>query len=128
MIVVDIPVNPRPQQRPVVTFRHGRAPHTITPQATREFYEEVRWRLREAGVKRPLSGPLFLTARFWRQCRRGQRGDLDNVLKATLDACNGFLFEDDEQITDVRATFIEWGKDVVGRIELEIVQLAKGAA
>lgn len=33
-----------------------------------------------------------------------KRPDLDNVLKAVLDACNGVVFHDDAQVTDIRAS------------------------
>jgi Holliday junction resolvase RusA-like endonuclease len=117
-------MNPVPQGRPVVTFRHGRSgAHTFTPDKNREFYEEFRWRVREAGIRRPFDGPLRLNLRFWRRCRQNARGDLSNFIKTIEDAGNGFLWVDDVQIAEIHAKLVEYGKDVRGRIELEIVRL-----
>ena len=49
---------------------------------------------------RPLDGPVRLVLDFYRPRRVG---DLDNVLKAPLDALKGFAYHDDKQIVELHA-------------------------
>lgn len=64
----------------------------------------------------PLSGPLSLFVGVYRPARRG---DLDNTLKVVLDACNGFLWNDDSQIVDIFASRYEDKENP--RVELAVV-------
>lgn len=52
-----------------------------------------------AGVS-PLTGPVALTATFYRPRKQG---DLDNLLKVTCDALKGICYHDDEQIVQITA-------------------------
>ena len=49
---------------------------------------------------RPLAGPVALTVTIYRPRRSG---DLDNYLKALLDALHGITFADDAQIVEIHA-------------------------
>jgi crossover junction endodeoxyribonuclease RusA len=49
---------------------------------------------------RPLDGPVSVTVAAYRPARRG---DLDNVLKAGLDALNGVAWGDDSQVVELHA-------------------------
>ncbi len=54
--------------------------------------------------KRILHEPLDGNVAVFLHVYRARRiGDLDNFLKATLDACRGVLFEDDKQVTEIHA-------------------------
>lgn len=53
------------------------------------------------GHAAPPSAPLAINLKFYRPRRIG---DLDNCLKATLDALKGILFVDDSQICEIHAT------------------------
>lgn len=48
----------------------------------------------------PLDGPLSVSVTAYRPQRRG---DLDNVLKAALDALNGVAWQDDSQVVELHA-------------------------
>lgn len=112
-LVLDLPINPVPLGRPRVT--NGR---TYTPPRSAEFQEAFRWRLLEAGVRRPITEPLVLTLTFWRHHTGNNRGDLSNLIKAVEDAGNGFLWTDDRLIVELHARLADAGSQVVGRVLL----------
>jgi crossover junction endodeoxyribonuclease RusA len=89
-IAVVIPGRPVPLQRS--RTRSGR--HYL-PARSRAYRELVRATWLEAG--RPTLGdtPLTVSLRFY-----GARAnaDLDNLVKAILDALNGLAFDDDSQV------------------------------
>lgn len=113
-IVFDGP--PRAQAR--ARFGRGRA---FTAPATRQFQNSFGWQARAAMIGRqPIAGAVALTVRFelkvprsWSERKRTDaiiglippisRPDLDNFLKAALDACNGIVFADDAHITEISA-------------------------
>lgn len=116
MVALEIPVNPVPLGRPRVM--NGR---TFTPARSAEFADAFRWGLRAAGWRsKPITMPVSLTLRFHRRHQGNNRGDLDNLVKAVLDAGNGWLWADDRQIVELHASFAEAGSHVDGRIELTI--------
>jgi len=97
-------LRPVPKGRP----RLGRG-HAYTPAATRAYEEHIAWAYKEAGG--PLhEGLLDVTMVF-----RAQRwpGDLDNLVKAVLDALNGIAWRDDRQIRELHAA-LETGVLVEG--------------
>lgn len=127
---LDLAVNPVPLKRPIVVMPRrptGRI-RAFTPDPA-AFVDEFRWAVKAAGVHAPLAGPLRFSAQLWRRCKpRTTRGDLDNHVKAIWDAGIGFVWEDDSQFVAIGdVAFVEWGPEVVGRIVLEITQLAKAA-
>jgi Holliday junction resolvase RusA-like endonuclease len=104
-LVVWIPGNPQPKQRPR-TVKGG----TYTPKETVEAEERIRWHLKAARAKR-MDGPIALEAHFYRKDKR--RVDADNLLKTLLDACNKFLFSDDSQIVEMHV-YLERDHDQPG--------------
>lgn len=48
----------------------------------------------------PFAGDVCLSVDFHRPAKRG---DLDNLLKVTIDALRGFAYLDDKQITEIHA-------------------------
>ena len=128
IISFTVPGKPVPKARPRVTM-HG----TYTPQSTREFEQRVRlaWKLSGAGTF-PGGLPLcvFVDAAFpipaslsrrKREAMDGEphirRGDLDNVVKAVLDALNGLAYPDDAAVTLIRASKF-WAPEPHTRIQI----------
>ena len=125
-LTLDLPLNPTPQARPVVTFRHGRSgAHTFTPDKTRQFYRDFQTLVRAAGVRgKPYTGRVRLELRLWRHhSGRGKCGDLSNMVKACEDAMTGCLLEDDDQVVELEAVLVDHGKHVQGHIQLVMVAL-----
>jgi Holliday junction resolvase RusA-like endonuclease len=104
-LVVWIPGNPQPKQRPRTV--NGR---TYTPKETIQAEEAIRWHLKAAKAQR-VDGPVALEAHFYRKDKR--RVDADNLLKTLLDACNKFLFADDSQIVELHV-YLERDHDQPG--------------
>ncbi len=93
--------------------RFTRAGRAYTPRATVEFEQRVRAAWVAAGYP-VLTGPLAVRVKVVRplpksapKSREGEwdthRPDLDNVVKAVLDALNGAAYEDDAQVVMVTA-------------------------
>ena len=49
----------------------------------------------------PAQTPLFVSATVYVHTSQGHRADLDNILKAILDACNGIAFPDDRWVDEL---------------------------
>ena len=113
VIPFHVPGVPVGKGRPRFT-RTGR---TYTPAKTREWERQVAKVADEAmhGIDM-LKGPLKATLVFylpipksWSKRRRQEadgapaitRVDADNLAKAVLDACNGIVYEDDKQVTEL---------------------------
>lgn len=92
---IVIPGEPRSKKRP--QFGQGRA---YTAAETKAHEEMVATALRQA-FPEPLPGNVLVEAVFYRSTRH--RIDIDNLLKAILDAANKICFIDDQQVTEVRA-------------------------
>jgi Holliday junction resolvase RusA-like endonuclease len=107
-----------------VTGTDGKT-RTYNPPQTTTFVDEFRWACRAAGHRGgPLAGELAIHVELWRHHTGNNRGDLDNHVKAILDAGNGFLWADDVQIIEIHARFVATGPTVTGRIRLELVEFA----
>ncbi len=109
-IVIVVPGNPLPKARP--RFGCGRA---YTPPATRAWEEWVGWHVRHV-LDKPLVGRLAVTLRFYRSNRR--RVDLDNLIKAALDAVTGIAWRDDSQVITLDAQLLTDRDNP--RLEIEI--------
>lgn len=123
MIDVRLDINPVPKARPRTAG--GR---TWTPATTVQFQTDLRMLLRAARAvpRQPLEGPLEVVVILWRRCQSVMHaGDLDNLVKAVLDACNpsrdgGWpgLWRDDRQIRFLTAALVDAGPNVTGRVLL----------
>jgi len=66
----------------------------------------------------PVTGPVAVFLDVYRPRRRG---DLDNILKATIDALNGIAYRDDDQVTEIHAQRYEDKR--APRVEVSVVPL-----
>jgi Holliday junction resolvase RusA-like endonuclease len=90
-----LPLTPVPKGRPRVP-EHGRP---YTPAATRQFEQAAGYLLRAASRGVNSTDRLGLWAEFY---TRGN-GDIDNYVKAVLDAGNGVAWGDDRQFDRIVA-------------------------
>ena len=100
--------------------RFGRG-HAYTPQATVDYQHDLGWCAKAGmGGRKPITGPVKITALFelpvpasWSKARRAAaiahnirptgKPDLDNYMKAALDAINGIVVVDDAQVVEISA-------------------------
>jgi len=108
-----IPGRPVPAARPRVA-----AGHAYTPAGYREWLEAAAWEVKAAGIDRR-TGPVTVNLVIHPTGigiglseppppvgRGGLRGDLDNYIKAALDALTGGgAWEDDRQVSHLTARF-----------------------
>lgn len=92
-----IPGSPKPKQRPRFT-RQGRV-YSPSSKEERRVAEHIAAQI---GYRKPLTGPLKVTMRFYRSDKR--RVDLDNLEKLVADSANGVLWVDDSQIMEVTSS------------------------
>lgn len=83
--------NPIPKGRPRIVDGHA-----YTPKATKDYETLVRGAAALAWTQEPMIGPLSLKLVFYRANRR--RADFDNLTKAVVDALQGIVIFDDNQI------------------------------
>lgn len=112
-MTITIYESPRPKGRP----RFTRQGHAYTPQDTRAYEMLIRRYVRES-VKSPLRGEISVAIIFYMpipkswskakkqaaellQIRPTTKPDIDNLVKAVLDAINGIAYEDDRQIVEL---------------------------
>jgi Holliday junction resolvase RusA-like endonuclease len=118
IIILTIPGAPIAKGRPKVSSR-GRFPRVYTPAKTRRYEDLIK--IAAAEVMQdcpPIEGALLLTVTAYVQMPKSlskkaraeamdgirkpvTRPDADNYAKAALDGCNGVLFRDDSQVTDL---------------------------
>lgn len=93
--------------------------HAFTPQRTRDFEKELRAEWTAAGNTETMTGTVALQCEFrfacpvsWsmRRTRAALQGkefpgkpDIDNLVKAVMDALNGLAWVDDKQVAYISA-------------------------
>lgn len=83
---------------------------TYTPQKTRDYERALKSFAQVAMIgKTMLEGPVkvTITAYFSHKTKTGwhtSRPDLDNIIKAVLDALNGIVFDDDAAVCELVAS------------------------
>lgn len=126
LIVVTVPGAPVAKGRPRITARGGFA-RAYTPAKTVRYEDLVRIAAYDAmNGNAPVTGQVTVCITAYVQPPKSMRKrdreaaaegllhpttrpDADNYAKAALDGCNGILFKDDAQVTDliVRKRFSE---------------------
>lgn len=84
------------------TSTHGR----YLPPRSKQFKEELSAiALREMKNEEPIKGLIKVTLKFSKRGTVGSRryGDLDNHVKAVMDALNGVVWVDDAQVVEMHA-------------------------
>lgn len=95
---VDVPGDPVAKGRP----RFGPS-GTYTPAKTVAAEEALAWQLKRA-CRKPTSEPVAIVLEF--RCKTRRRADIDNLIKLVLDAANGIVYDDDQQVIDLTASVI----------------------
>ena len=111
-----IPGDPIPKARARAAIRRGRITH-YTPDQTERYELAVAAAAKQAmGRCVPISGPVSLSVRItcaipasWSKKRQEaaigspkvSRPDIDNYIKSIMDGCNGVLWTDDSQVTEL---------------------------
>ena len=90
-----IPGKPQPKER----ARRGKNGQWYTPFSTRIYEAKVVTMAKRAHV-RSVIGPVEVSLDVYFPDKR--RRDLDNVLKAVMDALNGVAYQDDSQIVRLK--------------------------
>lgn len=134
--VFTIPGAPVGKARPRVVVQGGMT-HAFKPPKNALYERSVSEMYKQSfGGQTPLTGPITLVIRAyypipqsWAQSKKAKalcglieptvKPDLDNVCKLIADSCNGIAWEDDKQITEIRATK-EYS--AMPRVEVEIWQ------
>lgn len=105
IVEATIPGRPVPKERPRTYHRdrYGRelrVPHTVTPAKTFAAEEVIRWAVKDQNPGlMPTAAPVSVVLCFY-----GDRlGDIDNLQKLVLDACNGVVWKDDRQVRHIEA-------------------------
>jgi Holliday junction resolvase RusA-like endonuclease len=87
-----VPGEPVPNAR----ARRGAQGSFYTPRRTSEHRERIKAEWLLAGRPSLGDAPFAMSASFFRSSRRA--ADLDNLVKALLDALNGLAWDDDAQL------------------------------
>ena len=115
IVKLEIKLEPVPLGRPRVTARG-----TFLPKRSQQFREDFQILLRASFHEQPLTAPLSVTLHFYKPLKTTAPnfGDIDNLVKAVLDACNGILWLDDRQIVELHS----YKHKGTGKIILEVIE------
>ena len=104
VLLFEFEHEPVAKGRPRVT----RTGHAFTPAKTRKAEDAFKRMATERMEGDPLTGPIEVEIHlFFKRPKSNksnahvQRPDLDNAAKLILDSCNGIVWVDDSQITDL---------------------------
>jgi len=131
----------QPRQRHALIGGHVRN-YTPADHPVQAYKAAVMLAARQAGVDKPMEGPLCVDIDFYlprpkRLMRRKDpagpiphtaRPDRDNLEKATTDALKGLAWRDDSQICDGRVRKWYAEKDGSPRVEITISEVAQEIA
>lgn len=101
MFRIEIPADPIPLARPRFSGRRA-----YLPERSRKYRQVIQSAVQSQLTDFfPFEGDLICQLKFYRKFRPSSRrfGDLDNHVKAVLDATQGILFADDSQIVSLSA-------------------------
>jgi Holliday junction resolvase RusA-like endonuclease len=100
----EIPLVPIPYVRMTQRGKWGQR-----EQAYIQHQAEISRLLSALELGEPLTGRLSVEIEF--RFSHGSRGDLDNYVKALLDAANGIVWMDDRQIDQLSARRVKYYQD-----------------
>ena len=91
--------------------------HAYTPKKTRGYEALIKSLTAKKYTAKPLTGDLFIVIVFsFKKAKTGQlrypHYDIDNLVKSYLDATQGVLFENDNQIVGMQAMKV-YGDDSI---------------
>ena len=114
-MIIYIPGDPVGKERP----RHTRNGHTYTPDKTKAYEERIAWAWKQAHgemIERPVEMTITAYYRIPKSATLAQkekmrtgdilpekRPDIDNVVKAVMDGCQGVAFKDDAKVVRISA-------------------------
>jgi len=118
MVSFTVYTAPVAKARPRVSTRHGRA-FAYTPKKSADYERLIAAQC----PNRPIDGPLALNLQFgipipasWSKRKKADalsgvirptsRPDIDNYVKAVMDAVNGLAYYDDSQVVSLYAKLI----------------------
>ena len=116
-MTITINLEPVPLARPRVnTTNRGR----YLPNKSRQFLNDLQLLVRAAFKQEPYNVPLSVTLHFYKPRNPAAKnyGDIDNLAKAVLDACNGVIWSDDKLIVELHC----YKHKDAGKIELEVIE------
>ena len=96
-LIWSIQGKPIPKARPRFNTKTG---HVYTPPTTKQWETDIRKQLTSPPN---FQGNVEVYLHFHLEGKRFKKIDLDNLVKSALDACNGFLYEDDSQVIRIDA-------------------------
>lgn len=129
-----LPLNPEPWAvGPLGVARHNSklTPYIGRNQQLAAYQDAVRECLREEwGDEPPLKGHYDIEFFFWRnradyttpaqRQHRKHEADATNLQKATEDAMQGVVIDNDRDVTHVQSYMVEQGPDVVGQVVIHL--------
>lgn len=137
---IILPIEPKPQSRPRFA-RRGNYVQTYEDSAMRAYKQKVKAYLRKAKPELIEKGAIFAHVTFYVPAPKyllsskkkrlevklerkycDKKSDLDNYLKAILDASNKILFSDDGQVAKI---ITEKKYSYNPRIEIEICEIGE---
>lgn len=98
-----------------VYWRKGKGGKIYVSEEAQAYKDAVGYQLKAAGVE-PVSGNLSVTMHVYRKIRKG---DVDNRIKVTLDAMQGFAYQNDDQVVELHV--YRHDDPTNPRVEVEIV-------
>lgn len=130
-IVIQINIDPVPKGRPRFS-NFGKLPRVYTPSKTLLYENALKTMLKAAYKGAPIEHEICVGVFFYLKRPKTSKNvhpktkpDLDNYLKAVLDAGNGILWKDDAIITEIHCkkaysdtVFIESGAIILTLSEL----------
>jgi crossover junction endodeoxyribonuclease RusA len=84
---------PVPKERPRFNTKTGRV---YTPRKTKTAEDHIAWEFKRHYGAKLLTQDVHVCLSF--HLEKGQRADLDNLVKTVLDALNGVAWKDDAQV------------------------------
>lgn len=100
---LTIDIKPHPQGRPRVTVQNGKA-HAYPTKTDEQWRSDAQWLIKQQRDHKFETGHLYVCVSFYvKDVDGAKRGDVDNYVKSLFDACNGILWTDDKQVTELHA-------------------------